>query len=704
MSISDPDQAASSCLPGLTEIPVLNEAVCQVGIPVVITDVKGCILYVNPAFEEFYGYTLDEAIGQTPRVIKSGKHHRIFYQKLWETITQKRVWHGNLINRCKNGSLVNVLTTISPIVDAKGDIRYFVGIQHDISKRIQKDQDERDIILNVSNAMRNAYTRSKLATIIVRKIRGLLGMGGAAILVRDEDTVANAPPETVPLRVLSATGELETWAGKYLHLPEAGISAQVLLSGNPYFSPDIHADPKIPSPEKYKNIRAAICIPLTANNQTIGVLWAGHAEKIDEHDINTLTALSTMVASALHRQALHDALQEQIQALQTAQTQIIHAEKLAAMGTLVAGIAHELNNPLTSIILYAQMGLRQANNLSLKRDLKQIETLAQRMGKIIRGMLTFAYPDSSERVLLTLTEIVNSVLTLLSPEIRMRNVNLKIDIPEKLPPLYVNESQLQQVFVNLLMNAFHVLFDQDNPEILLSAFAEPETPEHPPYVHILLQNNGPHIPEDIMPKIFDPFFTTKQKGEGSGLGLSISHSIIDSHGGQIWAENMDGTHGVRFHIQLPAANITKTASLPDNSSAAESAKTKTESRILLVDDEISILEVFRRVLTRQGYQVETTANSKDALDRINSKHYDLILCDIQMPHMNGIQMYQELENTCPDVLPRIVFISGDTVDAKTSAFMHSVSNPFLHKPLTINDLLEKVEKTLAELSTSDLAP
>ncbi len=682
---------------------VLAEAVCQTGAVIILTDPEGKIVFVNPAFEETYGYTDADVIGKTPRVLKSGKHQKTVYQQLWQTIKSGKIWRGRLVNRSKDGRLIHVNTTISPITDDRGEITYLLGIQHDVSIHAQKDRDERDIVLEISNAMRRAYSRDELAKIIARRICDLLGMRGAAVGVFDEPPM-DEDRQQASIRFLSGAGAWDTWTGKTIPLT-AGVTSKVLRNGEIYRSSNIHDDGRFLHPEWFGDIPAAVCIPLTVDDQYIGVLWAGDTKEIAQRDVNTLIALSAMVANALRRQSLHENVLQQMAALEAAQAKIIRTEKLAAMGTLAAGIAHEINNPLTSIILYVQLALQHVENHALKDDLEEIDRLAKRISRVIRGMLDFAHPDSGDKTFLSFREVMDGVMTFLQHEIRLRNVNLAMEFQAGLPRLYVNENQIQQVFVNLMMNAMHAMEGQTaKQEIHIKAYQDKVRQGDALCIHIEFWNNGPLIPESALSRIFDPFFTTKRKGKGTGLGLSITHSIILRHNGQIWVENAEKPRGVRFHIQLPVVDESsvlekkKEGKISERSGKAILKSGKENARILLVDDEVSILEVFRRVLSRRGYEVDTSADGEDAFSRILQTDYDLVLCDIQMPNVNGIDIYQRLRKKRPEMLDRIVFISGDSINEETRAFMKTVGNRFLNKPIMFDELVETIAQALSDFS------
>ena len=680
------------------ETRLLCEVIRQTDNAILITDAQERIVYVNPAFERLYGYSHAELKGKTPRMIKSGIHSAQFYARMWETILAGRAWQGSLINRRKDGTLIRVIQTITPIYDAHGRIHFFSSIQHNIIKWVQREQRDRTVILQIIAAMRQANNRRELAAIVAGHILTLLDMNAAAVCLFRDHVSRSTLDSTVELEIVYADGVWAHW--QECPPKNKALLLQILRDGKkPQIIQPIQNSDDWKDAAPWNGIHALACIPLSIGESLFGVLWVGSHRAIDEGQLNILISLAEIIASAIQRQTLHEDLQAQMQALQAAQEQLIQAGKLAAVGTLVAGIAHELNNPLTSLLLYAQMALDKVEDPQLRHDLQQIELLAIRTAKVVRSLLDFARNDPGTRKPVHLQPLINSVLTLVENPVRLHNATVSVDLEDALPPILANENQMQQVFINLLINALQATQDYAaSPEIHITARQEHTTELSTPHcVHIIVQDNGTGIPVDVMPRIFDPFFTTKPTGEGTGLGLSIVHGIINGHGGKIWAESEPG-RGARFHILLPVSSgedHPQPQSPQRIQEPAAQASLAHGERILIIDDEFNIRHVFERILQRQGYQVHTAVSGREALEYIRTTSYDLILCDIQMPDMNGMQLYATLQQQHPNLLPRIVFISGDTVDAHTRQFLQEVSSPVLHKPFSVEQLVSEVARYLS---------
>jgi len=391
------------------------------------------------------------------------------------------------------------------------------------------------------------------------------------------------------------------------------------------------------------------------------------------------------------------------QALQASQNKLVQSEKMAAIGKLVAGVAHELNNPLTAIIGIAQ--LLQSGQLSdgVKQDLEKLVGEAHRAGKIVRSLLDFSRQQRPERSPVFVEDVLNSTLRILAYDLQTRNIECRTDFTGDLPATMADAYQLQQVFVNLINNAYEAMYEANRGGVLavsseLVTIDQTNGDGHvdggAPIsgIRICIEDDGPGIPSDVLPRIFDPFFTTKSPGKGTGLGLSVCHGIVSEHGGQIWVESEAG-EGTRFYVQIP---VISTDHRPrEDSEADTTAPEETEgARILVVEDEEVLRDMVVRVLGQVGYQVDTSPDGLEALEKINRVHYDLIICDVRMPHLSGIELYEKLSGRSSKVTQRIMFITGDTVSGETIGFIEANDVPYLGKPFEIQELIEKVRAEL----------
>jgi signal transduction histidine kinase/ActR/RegA family two-component response regulator len=440
-------------------------------------------------------------------------------------------------------------------------------------------------------------------------------------------------------------------------------------------------------------------VPIMRGEKPVGTvsLQSGDKFAFTKADEIILRQLGTLSGIAIENARLHTALQEQLTTIQKTQVRMLQSEKLAAIGELVAGVAHELNNPLTSIILRAQMLLSQTTDAESCRELELIVAESQRSGKIVRGLLEFARQRPSENQPVQLNRVINSALDLMGYELRTRNIRVEMSLAADLPTTQGDPYKLQQVIVNLLTNAWQSMEAAQKGSFLRittrrarSVYASQED-AHIHVIRLTIQDDGPGIAQEVISRIFDPFFTTRPLGEGTGLGLSIAYGIISEHKGHIWVESSLGK-GATFIIELPAhtGKPIEKASIAQPEMQAPLSK----GRVLIIDDEPNILEVMSRALRRQGFQVDIYDSARKALENLAQASYDLTLCDIRMPDMSGPEFYQAASQKIPELKYRIIFTTGDAVNNETHQFLEETGLPYLNKPFDLADLLERVKKAV----------
>ncbi|MFQ5669689.1 MAG: ATP-binding protein [Acidobacteriota bacterium] len=398
----------------------------------------------------------------------------------------------------------------------------------------------------------------------------------------------------------------------------------------------------------------------------------------------------------MHREIVeaNKKLQESMARLETTQEQLVQAEKLSAIGELVAGVAHELNNPLTGVLGYAQLLVAKSPPEPQKKQLQTIYSEALRCQKIVQNLLTFARKHKPEKRHVDINEIITATLELRAYQLRVDNITVKLDLDPGLPGTMADYHQLQQVFINLVNNAHHAMVDHGGKgELRITSRAEAGR------IHVTCQDTGPGIPETCLGRIFDPFFTTKEVGKGTGLGLSLSYGIIKEHGGTIQASNAPGG-GAIFCLELPV----RQGNVPAKKARvrARPPGPPTGSRILVVDDEKIVLELLSDLLSSRGHRVEVAENGRVALERLKADRegFDLLITDMKMPAMGGRELYEAVREIAPDLSRRVVFATGDTVSEDARAFLAATGNRVISKPFQ----LEEMEKIIDDLFAGEDAP
>jgi two-component system, NtrC family, sensor kinase len=359
------------------------------------------------------------------------------------------------------------------------------------------------------------------------------------------------------------------------------------------------------------------------------------------------------------------------------QDQLIQSEKMSAIGQLIAGIAHDLNNPLASVVGFADF-LSELRDVptGIREPLSVIREEAERASNIVKNLLGFARKQERQRRPVSLEPLLESTLALLRNQLLAYHVDARVDIEPDLPLVSLDSNQMQQVMVNLINNAAQAVATTGRPGTvtvrarrLLDGVA------------IDVADDGPGMSRELAEQVFEPFFTTKAEGEGTGLGLSISQGIVKEHGGRITLSTREG-EGATFTIQLPCGDT----SAADEPAGVPARGPSVRLRVLVVDDEPHILHYMRATLEAWGHEVAVAGDGTEGLRLAGDGAFDLIISDLRMPRLGGREFYDALRRIDPDLTPRVVFSTGDTVRGDTLAFLESLNRPYLHKPFSLAEL------------------
>jgi two-component system NtrC family sensor kinase len=383
------------------------------------------------------------------------------------------------------------------------------------------------------------------------------------------------------------------------------------------------------------------------------------------------------------------------------QERLLQSEKMASVGQLVSGVAHELNNPLTGVMGFSQLLLARDLDDTVRMQIQTIYGEAERAAKIVQNLLSFARRRKPTKEMADINALMQRVLELRSYDFTIRNISLDVTLDSHLARVWVDPDQVQQVFFNVIKNAEQAMIDAHG-----SGKLTVETSGSESSVRIAIADDGPGIAPEVQRRIFDPFFTTKDAGEGTGLGLTICYSIIDEHGGRIWTENRPTGEadrpeggGAVFYIELPVGS-------PDerevNGRSGENGATTlppsaiSGRRVLVVDDEVSIRLLLHDILRLDQHSVALASSGLEAADLVARERFDIIITDMKMPGLDGASFYRQVRQQDPAQARRIIFITGDTVSPDTRAFLQRVSNPVLAKPFKIGPLRDAIESVLAQ--------
>src|SRR5881628_2433642 len=368
--------------------------------------------------------------------------------------------------------------------------------------------------------------------------------------------------------------------------------------------------------------------------------------------------------------------------------QLQQAEKLTAMGQLVSGVAHEINNPAAIISGFAQTLLLDEMKPEQRDMLQMIYDEATRIGRITANLLAFARAGGSPRTLVDLNDIVRRTFALRSYHLSTLNIAVTLDLAPEEPKFWADPSELQQMLLNLLINAEQALVAVQTPRAIVVRTAASEEE-----VRLEVADSGPGIAPEIRAKIFDPFFTTKPEGVGTGLGLSICYGIAREHGGRIWADSQPG-QGATFYVSLPRDPRREGRAEPE--SPAPPPPAVGTITVLIVDDETALRNALLRFLGRRGIEGHGVADGADALRALEQREFQVIISDVRMPGMSGREFMERLRRDRPDLMARLIFSTGDTFAPDTAALIKEAALPTVTKPFDFGELERVIRRVAAE--------
>ena len=367
-------------------------------------------------------------------------------------------------------------------------------------------------------------------------------------------------------------------------------------------------------------------------------------------------------------------------------------EKLAALGSLLAGVAHELNNPLSVVVARAVLLEEQGNPAAQVAALK-IRTAAERCARIVRTFLAMARQQQPERGPVAINDVITAALDITAYPVRTSSIEVELALARNIPLIHADADQLHQVLLNLIINAQQSL--QDHPgrrRIRVTSSFDAAAA----LVRVTVADNGPGIPAHLRARIFEPYFTTKPTGIGLGVGLAVSLGIVEAHDGTLTVA-CPAQGGAEFSITLPVGAI----ETGTTDSAASTKADASQRTILVIDDEEEIRDTLAEILTAARHRVVTVASGREALQHMAVEHYDVILTDVRMPDLDGRALYQEIERRWPGRGVRVVFVTGDTLASTLREFVSESGRPVIEKPF----LPSEVRRVVAEFAIDgDLPP
>jgi two-component system, NtrC family, sensor kinase len=486
-------------------------------------------------------------------------------------------------------------------------------------------------------------------------------------------------PEGTVLHLREQRGFSDALCEVNRRLPvDQGLIGHVAASGETILLDKVTESPLLlpsarPTVER-EGIRGFVCVPIRAQGRILGTLSLGRRvpEPFTRDEVRLLEATADQVGIALDHARLYGEMRQQLDELKRTQAQLVNAEKLAAVGELAAGVAHEINNPLTTIFGEAQLLLMNAEDSPLRERLKVVAEQSERATRIVQNLLLFARRYPPQHSPCTPAEQMRRVLEVKAYQLQVDRIQVVTDF-QSCPPIWADEHQIRQVLLNLVQNAHQAMKPRGRG--LLTVRVRPDGDG----VHIEVLDDGPGIPAEYLSRLFNPFFTTRPPGEGTGLGLSVAYGIVAEHGGRLWVENrLEG--GAAFHVRLPFGG-------PKPARAAATAEAPARPlRVLVVDDEERVASVLGNLLRTLGHTPTVAVGSREALDRAAVGTYDIVIVDYSMPDMDGHAFWRQLVAQGSPLAQRTVFMSGNPHAPGLSAAAAASGALTLAKPFTTQEL------------------
>ncbi len=661
---------------------------------VFISTPQGRFLDFNDALMRMSGYEKREELLAVD--IPTG-----FYKNAADRERLKRLLqeHGNVADfefemRRKDGEVRTMLESSITVRDAAGNVTAYQGFLQDITERKQAELEirRRNRELMVLNSIAQTLTESlDLVDSLHRTLRQM-----AELFSLDATSLYLFDESGTKLRRVAAAGHRSEYSR---HFPAVSVKPELLQHIKEAHATFISAQ-GLPLPAVFRDaqikegIATAYIVILWSKDRVIGGLVVGTRapREFSPADVNLLIAVGSQISSAIDRSILYEETRQAYENLRRTQEQLLHSERLAAVGQLISGVAHELNNPLTAILGYSQL-LTSSGQLG-QQGLEYSEKLykqAQRTHRIVQNLLSFARQHKPERVPVKMNQALEETLALRDYDLRMNNIRVHLDLAADLPLTAADPHQLQQVFLNMVNNAVDAILEHSTDgDLWVRTGMEGER------LVIEFTDSGPGVKDPS--RVFDPFYTTKPVGKGTGLGLSICYGIVTEHGGSILVRNVP-TRGACFTIALPCQPVAASRSPLDVPKTDPGRK----AHILLVDHDESVLEAVATFLRGRDHRVHSAKNMEDARTALEQQNFDVIVADFQLADAsNGGGLESWLAQHKPALSRKLIWMCAVAPSGGAAERIAESHSRLLQKPFKVTDLLAAVDELL--LSMVDAAP
>jgi PAS domain S-box-containing protein len=588
--------------------------------------------------------------------------------------------------RRKDGEVRTMLESSIAVRDAAGNVTAYQGFLLDITERKQAESEirRRNRELMVLNSIAQTLTESLDLSDSLHRTLGQM----AELFSLDATSLYLFDQEGTRLRRVAAVGHRSEFSR---HFPPVSVKPELMQHIKAVHATFLSAR-GLPLPQVFRDAQTqegladAYIVVLWSKDRAIGGLVVGSRapREFSTADVNLLIAVGSQISSAIERSILYEETRQAYENLRRTQEQLLHSEKLAAVGQLISGVAHELNNPLTAILGYSQL-LTSSGQMG-QQGIEYADKLykqAQRTHRIVQNLLSFARQHKPERVQVQINQALEETLALRDYDLRMHNIRIHLDLAENLPFTSADPHQLQQVFLNMVNNAVDAILENSADGDLWV-----RTALNGDRLCIEFTDSGAGVKDAS--RVFDPFYTTKPVGKGTGLGLSICYGIITEHGGTIQVRNIP-TRGASFTIELPH----QPAANSGLSAPGQRANPGSNGRILLVDHDDSVLEAVGTILRGRDHRVKTARDIGEACALLEKEDFDLVVADLQISDgANGGGFGEWLAKHKPALSHKLIWMCAVAPTEDAGENLSRNGRQILQKPFKATDLLAAVDELL----------
>src|ERR1700686_955302 len=633
----------------------------------------GKLIDCNDAFVRMLGYGSRAelmAMDLDPELSASAEQTDAFHREIQ---AHNYVRNFEVTLRRKDGALVTVLQSSFATRDAAGKIERYQGFLLDITekKRAEDEIRKRNRELNALNAMAVIATQSfdldEILNLTLRQVISLLGAETGSIYLGDADHTT--------FRRRAGWGQRSAERARLSEIKfTEGFGDLVTRSRTEVITPEYlpHLPPPVEEFIRADGFGSWIWVLLWSKDVPIGMMGISSRENREytSNDENLLVAIGRQLATTIEKVRLYEETCRAYEDLRKTQEQLLQSEKMSAVGQLIAGVAHELNNPLTAILGYAQLLESEALNERATDFVNKLFKQAQRTHRVVQSLLSFARQRKPQKEHVDICKVLDETLSLRDYDLRVNNINLEREFETTPPAVTADPHQLEQVFLNIINNSVDAMLEAGQGGTLkVRVYTRDGN------VHTEFQDSGLGIKEPH--RIFEPFYTTKSVGKGTGLGLSICYGIVQEHGGQISARNAPSGGG-GIEIVLPSAGESASRQTPVAAAGREAALA---GRVLLIENEEAVLEFERDVLTGAGAEVVTSMKAEEMQNLLRQQSFDAVIIDGKTQGVGSArEVYGWLVENCPGMESHLLFTFSTVAEPEVRSFLQKKKAPCLVKP------------------------